>query len=196
MKNTQIPKIQKSTILTKCTKFTKFTKPSKPLKCTKQKKCTKPTKSTKPTIHTKYTIFTEPTKSTKHIWQLALYTWHHPANSSLRKESPAELMVLTFVWNKTVYGTERSKTENGLYSSSAPCFFHGTRLPLGQRRAKQRIYIPFHYLCCSSLSQRQFRPIQKKRADQLCSPFSVLLLAVPEAVLSHTKVRRISLTRS
>jgi hypothetical protein len=28
--------------------------------------------------------------------------------------------------------------------------------------------------------------------DKLCSSFSVLLLAVPEAVLSHTKTRRIS----
>ena len=73
---------------------------------------------------------------------------------------------------------------------------YGTRLPMGQWGAKQIIYIPFHSLCCSSLSQRQSRPIQKRGADQLCSPFSVLLLAVPEAVSSHTKVRRISSTRS
>ena len=75
-------------------------------------------------------------------------------------------------------------------------FLYGTRLPLGQRGAKQRIYIPFHYLCCSLLSQRQSPPIQKQGADQLCSPFYALLLAVPELVLSHTKVRRISSTRS
>ena len=47
-------------------------------------------------------------------------------------------------------------------------------------------------LFCFSLSQRQSLPIQKRGADQLFSPFSVLLLAVPEAVSSHTKVRSIS----
>ena len=35
-----------------------------------------------------------------------------------------------------------------------------------------------------------------RRRYQLCSSFSVLLLAVPEAVSSHTKTRRISATRS
>ena len=57
-------------------------------------------------------------------------------HSSLRKESPAELMLLTFVWDKTASGIARSKTENGLYSWSAP---HGTR----QRGVKP--------LCCSSV---------------------------------------------
>ena len=33
--------------------------------------------------------------------------------------------------------------------------------------------------------------LQKRGADQLCSPFSVLLLAFPEAVSSHTKARSI-----
>ena len=47
-------------------------------------------------------------------------------------------------------------------------------------------------LFCSLLSERQSCPIQKQGADQLCSPFSVLLLAVPKAVLSHTKVREFS----
>ena len=59
---------------------------------------------------------------------------------------------------------------------------YGTRLPLGQWGATQRF--------CSSLSQRQSHPIQKWGAEQLCSPFFVLLLA--EAVLSHTKARSIS----
>ena len=38
-------------------------------------------------------------------------------------------------------------------------------------------------------SQKQSRPIHKRGADQLFSPFFILLLAVPEAVLSHIKVR-------
>ena len=37
-------------------------------------------------------------------------------HSSLRKESPAELLLLTFEWDETASGTARSKTENGLYS--------------------------------------------------------------------------------
>ena len=41
----------------------------------------------------------------------------------------------------------------------------------------------------SSLSHRQFCPILNRGADQLCSLSSVLLLAVPEAVSSHTKAR-------
>ena len=91
---------------------------------------------------------------------------------------------------------------------------YGTRLPLGQRGAKP--------LCCSSLSQRQFCPILNRGADQLgrtstsssslfqtlfcpilnrgadqlCSLSSVLLLAVPEAVSSHTKARSRSAVQS
>ena len=33
-------------------------------------------------------------------------------HSSLRKESPAQLMLLTLVWDETASGTARSKTEN------------------------------------------------------------------------------------
>ena len=33
----------------------------------------------------------------------------HSAHSSLHKESPAELILLTFVWDKTASGTARSK---------------------------------------------------------------------------------------
>ena len=40
----------------------------------------------------------------------------HPAQSSLRNMSPADLMLLTFVWDETASGTARSKTENGLHS--------------------------------------------------------------------------------
>ena len=46
-------------------------------------------------------------------------------------------------------------------------------------------------LCCSSVSQRQFRPIKKGGADHLTSLSSVLLLFIQEAVLSHTKARSI-----
>ena len=49
----------------------------------------------------------------------------HPTHSSLRKESPAELMLLTLVWDKTASGTARSKTGNGLHSWSAPRFGMG-----------------------------------------------------------------------
>ena len=44
----------------------------------------------------------------------------------------------------------------------------------------------------SSLSQRQFCPILKRGTDGMCSLSSLLLLAIPEAVLSHTKARSIS----
>ena len=37
-------------------------------------------------------------------------------HSSLRKESLAELMLLTFIWDETASGTARSKTRNGLHS--------------------------------------------------------------------------------
>ena len=120
----------------------------------------------------------------------------HTAHSSLCKESSAELMLLIFgmgrdcLWDSDVQDWEWTTQ---LICSS---FLYGTRLPLGQWGAKQIIYIPFHSLCCSLLFQRQTHPIQKQGPDQLCSPFSVLLLAVPEAVSSHTKVRRISSTRS
>ena len=93
------------------------------------------------------------------------YAPNHPAHSSLRKESPAELMLLTFVWDETASGIARSNTENELQSWSAPRFrmgrdclwdseeqhrewngqmicsspLYGTRLPLGQRGATQRI---------------------------------------------------------
>ena len=49
----------------------------------------------------------------------------HPAHSSLHKESPAELMLLTLVWDETASGTARSKTGNGLHSWSAPRFGMG-----------------------------------------------------------------------
>ena len=61
-------------------------------------------------------------------------------------------------------------------------FWYGTRLPLGHRGAKHRLDSSAQ-LCCSWLSQRQSCPIQKQGAQifKLCSSFSVLLLAVPEA---------------
>ena len=37
-------------------------------------------------------------------------------HSSLHKESPAEVMLLAFVWDETASDTARSKTENGLHS--------------------------------------------------------------------------------
>ena len=43
---------------------------------------------------------------------------------------------------------------------------------------------------CSLLFQRESRPRIMGGADQLCSIYSVLLLAVPEAVSSHSKRRR------
>ena len=46
-------------------------------------------------------------------------------HSSLCKESPAELMLLAFVWDKAASGIARSNTENGLHSWSAPHFCTG-----------------------------------------------------------------------
>ena len=42
---------------------------------------------------------------------------------------------------------------------------------------------PVYSMCCSSLFQRQSRPIMKGGADQPCSLFSVLPLAVPSGSL-------------
>ena len=86
-------------------------------------------------------------------------------HSSLRKESPVEVMLLDFIWDETASGIARSNTENGLHSWSAPhfcmgwdclwdsqeqhrewteqlicsLFIYGTRLPIGQQGATQRI---------------------------------------------------------
>ena len=58
------------------------------------------------------------------LLQQKLCTYFHPAHSFLRKESPAELMLPTFVWDKTGSGTARSKTENGLHSQFWPTLSH------------------------------------------------------------------------
>ena len=95
------------------------------------------------------------------------------------------------------YGTRLPLGRRGatqkMNCSADPCslFWYGTRLPLGQRGATMLSWAVYS-LFCSSLSQRQSCPIPKWGAAQLCSPFQVLHLAVPEAVLSHTKVRSIS----
>ena len=46
--------------------------------------------------------------------------------------------------------------------------WYGTRLPLGQQGAKQRINSSAQH-CCSSLSQRQSRPIPKQGAEISCA---------------------------
>ena len=60
------------------------------------------------------------TSSVVEEWNLQVFLLLLPVashtQSSLRKESPAELMLLTFVWHETASGTARSKTENGLHS--------------------------------------------------------------------------------
>ena len=68
---------------------------------------------------------------------------------------------------------------------------HRQSLPRIKGRADQVFLLSF-----SSLFQRESCPIMKGVANQLCSPISVWFLAVPEAVSSHTKARRISSTRS
>ena len=107
------------------------------------------------------------------------------------RSAPQNSCYSLFIGQHCLWDSEEQEWE---WTAQLICssFLYGTRLPLGQRGAKQRKDIPFHSLSCSSLSQRQSRPIQKWGADQLYSPFSVMLLAVPEAVLSHTKVWRIS----
>ena len=86
------------------------------------------------------------------------------------KESPAELMLLTFVLDKTASGTARSKTENELHSWSAPCFFVWDKTASGTARSKTE--------------------------NMHSIPFPMLLLAVPEAVSSHTKTRSRSAVQS
>ena len=113
----------------------------------------------------------------------------HPAHSSLRQESPAEMMLLTLVWDKTASGTARSKTGQRLQSWSAPRF--GMGLPLGQRGAKQRIDSSTQ-LCRSSLSQRQSHPIQKRGESVPPGP-SFARNACPddvsqESALAHTGI--------
>ena len=90
-------------------------------------------------------------------------------HSSLRKESPAEVMLHAFVWDETASGTARRKTDIRQLSS-AMLLLAVPEAVLSHKKTRSR--------------------------DQLCSSFSVLLLAVPEAVSSHTKTRRISYTRS
>ena len=46
------------------------------------------------------------------------------------------------------------------------------------------------------MAVRKLTMLTELSRDKLCSSFSVLLLAVPEAVSSHTKMRRITSTRS
>ena len=85
----------------------------------------------------------------------------HPAHSSLRKESPAELMLLTFVWDKTASGTARSKTENK-HSFPFPMLLLAVPEAVSSHpKNKEQISCAVHFLCCSSLSQRQSCPIQK-----------------------------------
>ena len=60
----------------------------------------------------------------------------HPAHSSLRKESPAELMLLTLVWDETASGTGRSKTGNELHSLSLLLVFVWDKTASGTARSK------------------------------------------------------------
>ena len=59
-----------------------------------------------------------------------------------------------------------SEEQDWVWTAKLICslFWYGTRLPLGQQGAKQRIDSSTQ-LCCSSLSQRQSRPIQKQGAE-------------------------------
>ena len=61
-------------------------------------------------------------------------------------------------------------------------------------RAFQRFwrpYFPLFTLYCSLLSNRQFKQLKKQGTDQLDSSINLLILAIPEAVLS-LKVRSIT----
>ena len=100
--------------------------------------------------------------------------------------------------------------------------WYGTRLPLGQRGARLGIDCTADLLLVLKWDETASGTVRSKTENrqlssamlllavpeavsshtklrsryQLCSSFSVLLLAVPEAVSSHTKRRRISSTRS
>ena len=119
----------------------------------------------------------------------------HPAHSSLCKESPAQLMLPTFVRDKTASGTARRKTQTGLHRGSAPCLCMG-RDCLWESEEQNREHTFNSIPCVAPRCHRGSLVLYKKGADHLCSLFSVLLLAVPKGVLSHGKVRRISSTRS
>ena len=79
------------------------------------------------------------------------------------------------------------------HQKGAPRCSRGSLVPEWR---KEQISCAVYPLFCSSLLERQSRPIMKGGANQLWSPISMLLLTFPEAVLSHTEARRISFTRS
>ena len=83
-------------------------------------------------------------------------------------------MLLVFVWG--LWDSEEQHREwNGIY-----ILRFALRCPRGSLisyKNEEQTSCAVHSQSCSSLSQRQSRPIQKRGADQLCSPFPVLLLA-------------------
>ena len=88
---------------------------------------------------------------------------------------------LLIVPEAVLYHIELRRSRSAVQSilCVAPWRPRGSLVPY---KNKDQISCTVHSLCCSLLSQRQSCPIQKWGADQPCSPFSVLLLAVPEEV--------------
>ena len=60
-------------------------------------------------------------------------------HSSLRKESPAEVILFTFVCDETASGTARSNTENGLHNWFAPHFCMGQDCLWDSKEQKKRM---------------------------------------------------------
>ena len=80
-----------------------------------------------------------------------------------------ELILLVLVWDKTASGTEKSNTENELHSLSLLLILVWDKTASGSVRSN---------------------------IAELSCLISVLLLSVPEAVLSHTKMRSRSAVQS
>ena len=117
----------------------------------------------------------------KHISYFPLTTSGHPFLAKLGPvgtDSPHFCTGQDCLWD--------SKNQHRKWAAQLICFLflYGTRLHLGQRGATQGTEWNVYSLFCSG-------PIQKQGVDQLCSPFSVLLLAALEAISSHAKVRSI-----
>ena len=108
---------------------------------------------------------------------------------------PAELMLLTFVWDKTASGTARSKLKIYI-TADLLLVLVWDETASGTARSKTETRQLSLVMLLLTVPEAVSSHTKMRSRYKLCSSFSVLLLAVPEAVSSHTKTRRISSTRS
>ena len=101
---------------------------------------------------------------------LLAFVWDETAYGTARSTKRVEAdLLLAVVWDKTASGTARSSTENELNSLSLLLVFVWDETASGTAR---------------------------RNIAELSCLFSVFLLAVPEAVLSHTETRSRSAVQS